>query len=153
MKKLKSNKILLVLVTIIVIGLILIFYGLIKYFYLGNGNDKYGDRLHGIEEHEISDKDKGKVISLYDDIESVGDVKIEIKGKIIYLTIDFVQNIKLDDAKGLAVKSLEVISDKVKSYYDIQYILTGDSLEKEGNLFPTMGYKNKSNSQIVWVKS
>lgn len=151
--KIKSNKIMLILLSIIVIGVILIFYGLIRYFYLGNGNNKYGNRTNDIEKYEISKKDKEKVVDLYDDISSVGKVEIDIKGKIIYITIDFVENIKLDDAKGLAVKSLEGFSDKVKSYYDMQFILTGNSLEEEGNLFPIMGSKNKNNSQIIWIKS
>ncbi|MBQ3142485.1 MAG: hypothetical protein IJB82_03160 [Bacilli bacterium] len=152
MKKLKMNKILLVLVVIILVGIGLIFYGLIRYFYLGNGQDNYGNRLNDIEKYPITKKDKESITALYSEVSSVGDVKVEIQGKIIYITIDFTENIKLDDAKSLAVKTLEVLSDEIKSYYDIQYILTADSL-KENTLFPTMGYKNKTNSQISWIKS
>lgn len=157
MKKFKkffnNNKILVILFSIIIVGILLIFYGLINYFYLGNGSNKYGDRLDDIDKYKISEKTEKKVKELYKDITSVREIKINLSGKIIYITIDFKENIKLDDAKGLAVKSLDEFSDKIKSYYDIQYILTGDTLEKEGNLFPIMGSKFKNNSQIIWIKS
>lgn len=157
MKKFKkffnNNKILVILSSIIVVGILLIFYGLIKYFYLGNGLNKYGDRLEDNDKYKITEKTIKKVKELYNDISSVGKIKVELSGKIIYITIDFKENIKLDDAKGFAVKSLEGFSDKIKSYYDMQYILTGNTLEKEGNLFPIMGSKFKNSSQIIWTKS
>lgn len=153
MKKLKKNKIFVVLVSIIIIGIILIFYGLIKYFYLGSGQSKYGDRLAGSEKYEISEKQIKKVKEVYKDNTSVGELSLTTHGKIIYLAIDFKENIKIDDAKSIAIKSLEALSEKIKSYYDIQYILTTKTLEEEGSLFPIMGYKNNSNSQIIWIKS
>ena len=153
MKKLKKNKIFVVLLAIIIVGIIIIFYGLIKYFYLGSGQSNYGDRLQDIDKYELTDKQIKKVKELYKDTSSVGEITFDVHGRIIYIKMDFVENIKLDDAKSLAVKSLEALTEKIKSYYDIQYMLTAKTLEEEGSLFPTMGYKNSSSAQIDWVKS
>ncbi len=152
MKKLfVRNKVMFVLIMILLICFILIMYNLIKYFYAGNKN-AYGDRLENVAEHKLDNNIEENVISLYSESEEVGDIKVELRGKIIYITIDFVKAIKLEDAKSLALKSLEAFSQEEKDFYDIQYILTAKTIAEDES-FPTMGYKNALSTVVVWINN
>ena len=66
MKKLRENKVLLVLAVILLICFVLIGYVLFKYFYVGCNLDKYGDRLDGIESHPIHNSLKTEIIDIID---------------------------------------------------------------------------------------
>lgn len=147
----KENKVLFVLLTLIIIASILIVFGLIKYFYYGNGNNAYGMRLYDISENPLNDHLASDVKELLKD-SSIKDVKVDLKGKVVYLTIDLSELMSLNDAKSLAIKSLEAFTDKEKKYYDVQFIITASSVEDENSLYPTMGYKNSNSSQIVWIR-
>lgn len=152
MKKLfVRNKVMFVLVIILLACFILIMYNLIKYFYAGNKN-AYGDRLENLKEHKLDNNIEEKVANLYSENKEVGDVKVELRGKIIYVTIDYVKAIKLEDAKSLALKSLEAFSQEEKEFYDMQYILTAETIEEDES-FPTMGYKNALNTVVVWINN
>lgn len=152
MKKLfVRNKVMFVLVIILIVCFILIAYNLIKYFYAGNKN-AYGDRLENVENYKLDTNIEAKISALYKENSEVGDVTIKLQGKIIYITIDFVKAIKLDDAKSLALKSLDAFSKEEKEFYDMQYILTAKTIEEDES-FPTMGYKNALNTVVVWVNN
>jgi vacuolar-type H+-ATPase subunit H len=73
--------------------------------------------------------------------------------------------VSIDEAKGIASESLGQFSDKVKKYYDIQFMIKKKDEEgrKETKVideettkeitiyeFPIMGYKNKTREGIVW---
>ncbi|MEG2457332.1 MAG: hypothetical protein RSB41_00320 [Bacilli bacterium] len=151
MKKLfKENKILFILGAVIFISIIVIIVCMFIYFF-GKDANKYGNRLNGIESVEISKDNETKLNNLYKDNKSVNKVNYNLKGKIIYITIELKEVLKLEDAKSLAVKSLEVFSDEVKAYYDISYTINVLD-NKDNKLYPTQGYKNNSSAQIVWVK-
>lgn len=153
MKKIKENKVLLVLAIILVICFGLILFVLFKYFYVGDNSSKYGDRLDGIESHEIHKELENEIKELYKDSKlSLKDVKT--RGKIIYVTFELSEVIKVDDSKNLVLKSLEKFSDDEKSYYDIQFIVICDSEEStETPLYPIMGYKNSSSTGVVWTRN
>jgi hypothetical protein len=150
-RAIKHNKVMLVLGVILVLCFLTLLYTLVKYFYNGLNSNAYGDRLEGIEEYKLDKNIEENINKLYDSIDSVGDVNISAKGKIIYITINYVKAIKPDDAKSLALKALEGFSDKEKGYYDIQYILTSDNITENTESFPTTGAKNASSSVVVWL--
>src|SRR5574344_896356 len=90
MKKLyKENRTLFILIIValscILISLILLF----KYFYFGNGASKYGDRLDGIENVEISTDLENKVKDNINSNKMVSNSSINIAGKIVYIKITF----------------------------------------------------------------
>lgn len=152
MKKLfVRNKVMFVIIIILLICFILIMYNLIKYFYSGNKN-AYGDRLENVVEHKLDNNIEENVSTLYSESKEVGEVKVELRGKIIYITIDFVKAIKLEDAKSLTLKSLEAFSQEEKEFYDIQYILTAKTIAEDES-FPTMGYKNALSTVVVWINN
>lgn len=158
-KRLKIGYILaiVVIVAILVLGL--------KYTLPGNGDSKYGDRLDGIEKIKFDSKAKDAIVKKIKESDKVSDAKVVIHGKIINITFNIKKDASKDDAKAVANDSLSVISDEVKGFYDIQFIVT--KKEEEGTKenvsnddgtvdevihkeFPIMGYKNVKSSRIVW---
>ena len=90
----------------------------------GTGSSKYGDRLEGIEKVSFNKKDQTKITDKIESNENVTKASLDIKGKIIYIIYNVKSELSLDDSKKIAEESLDAISDEVKSYYDIQYIIT-----------------------------
>ncbi len=151
-KALKHNKVMLVLGVILVLCFIALLYILVKYFYTGINGNPYGDRLENIEKYRLDTDVENEVKSLYTNNDSVGEVVLNLHGKIIYITIDFVKAIKLNDAKTLALKSLEIFTKEEKEFYDIQFALTANTIDENAN-FPVMGSKSTSSSVVVWMNN
>ena len=154
MKKIiQNNKVILVLLGILLICFIalgLVFY---KFFYAGTSSTKYGDRLQGIEEHELSKTLEDDIKLLYNDNEKVDSVSIDVKGKIVYIIINYKNNVSTSDAKDLSTKSLEAIGEDNLSYYDVQFILNvvkDEDSEEENSNFPIFGAKSANSNKIVW---
>ena len=80
----KENKVLFVLSIIVIIALIIMAFGLLKYFY-GTDTDKYGDRLKGIEEVTITEEHKDEVVKSIEEDEKVTKADLFVTGKIIYI--------------------------------------------------------------------
>ena len=152
-RKLKQNKVLLVLAIILVICFGLILFVLFKYFYVGDNVSKYGDRLDGVESHKVHKKLESEIKELYTDTKmSLKSVKTS--GRIIYVTFELSEIIKVEDAKNLVLKSLDKFTDDEKSFYDIQFIVTCKAEESsETLLYPIMGYKNSSSIEVVWTRN
>lgn len=149
-KVIKENKVLFVLALIVIISLILIGVGLVKYFYSSSG-DKYGDRLNGIEEHKLSDTLADDIKALYES--GVESVSVDTKGKIIYVIMDVSDGVSKVDAQSYAIKALDVFSDDDKSFYDIQFMITCKNASEETTTYPMEGYKNSNNTQVVWTNN
>ena len=105
MKKIKkiwnNNRVLCVLALIVIVCLGIIFGVLTSYFFGGN-TSSYGDRLDDIENLPYKDEDKESLISALKENESVSDVTVKTKGKIIYIRIVFNSGTSLDSAKEIA---------------------------------------------------
>ncbi len=153
MKKIKENKVLLVLAIILIVCFALILFVLFKYFYVGDNVSKYGDRLDGIEAHKIHKELEEEIKELYKD-SKLNLKSIKSSGKIIYITFELSEVIKVEDAKNSVLKSLDKFSDDEKSYYDIQFIVTCDVEQSaETLLYPIMGYKNSSSTEVIWTRN
>lgn len=144
---------------LIILGFILIFLIIIGIFakdmFFSSNGSVYGNRLDGIEDYPISDEDISLVVKNLEDNDKVKSAKVRIQGKIVYVTIDYKDDVSLDNAHEIAEKSLLDFNNDIKSFYDFQYILTQDdeNTEEEDKKFPTMGSKNVSSTTIVWIKS
>ena len=150
MKKfLKENKTLAVLFGIALICIIVSVILLFKYFYFGNGGSKYGDRLDGIV--NVTDDRKNEITKSLNENDNVKDSSVIIMGKIIYIKMN-VENISMDEAKNIALKSLDILSDDEKKSYDIQFTLKEEANENtEG--FLIMGAKNVNGTNLVWTNT
>lgn len=150
-RKLKQNRVLLALAVIIIISLILMAIGLVSYFY-GNNDDKYGDRLKDKDKYPISENISEEIKSLYE--KNVNDVKVDVRGKIIYIILNVDKDTSSIDAQSYAENALEKFTEEELKYYDIQFMITCKDEEKEEDMelvYPLEGYKNSNSMVIVWT--
>lgn len=154
MKKIKmnqQNKVLWLLLAILIVCFVIIAIIFYTYFYAGTSSSKYGDRLDGIENYPLDNGLDESIKALYKEESSVNKVVYELQGKIIYITIDFKESIKVSQAEALAIKALDTIGEKNLSFYEVQYILTYSGTEENTN-YPVFGSKNANSLKVVWSK-
>lgn len=145
----EKNKVLIVLLFILLICFIAILLVCITFFF-GGSKSPYGDRLDGIDKYPITESFKSEYESSLESDELVIDASFRTKGKVIYVTINFVEDTALVEAESKAAASLEKFDKELLSYYDINFILKCEkSTNSDG--FTILGAKNASGSQnIVW---
>ncbi len=148
-KRGKSNKVLLVLLGILAVCFVSIGILFYKFFYAGTSGSKYGNRLNGIENYPLSKTLQDDIKSLYANNSKVGEIKVTNEGRIIYISMDFKETLKVSDAESLAEKSLEKIGESNLTYYDVQFILTYSG-EEENENFPVFGAKSSNSLKVVW---
>ena len=153
MKKLKDfyreHRIFTILMAVVIVCLVLIITILIQCFYVGNGSDKYGNRLENIEKYEIEDSRLKDFEVKYEDEKNVSGVEASITGKIIYIKMIFSGEADLVEAESIALKSLEEFSEDEKSFYDFNYTLSKEKTETSDG-FLISGAKNRNGSGLVW---
>lgn len=128
-------------------------------------SSKYGDRLDGIKKVTFGKEEKNKIVEKVKESDKVTEAKIDVEGKIINIIFNVTKDTSKDDAKKIANDSLSSISDDVKNFYDVQYMISkkdeegtkkkvkkDDGTEEEitVTVFPVMGYKNSKSKGIVW---
>ena len=141
-------KILIVLGLILIICFIAILFVTVSYFF-GSGESVYGDRLENIEDYPIEDSFVSEYIANLEADEMINSVEFNTKGRIIYITINFVGDSSLVEAQSKAAASLEEFSEEILSYYDIDFTLISDATENSEG-FTIMGARNVVGSGIVW---
>ena len=153
LKKIKefysNNRVYCILMAISILCIISICTGVILYFVGQTNKDKYGNRLSGIENVEFKKDDIKVIKDGFLSNEIVDDVVINLKGKLIYVNV-ILNNGKHSDSESLVQSSLELFSDDVKGYYDIQFIVDNEDTEENDN-FPVMGYLKSGNSTVKWT--
>lgn len=153
MKKLKgfyqNNRIYCILMGISILCLALIAVAFLIYFINQTKSDVYGNRLNGIENIPISEDEKNAAKTFLDEQEIVDKSNINIKGKIIYINI-YLKDGKVEDAQGLAIKTLEKFTEDEKNFYDINFIFVKEN--SDDATFPIMGYKKSDKTIISWSK-
>ena len=138
------------LITIVIIAILSYVFSSV----LINGNNKYGNRLDGIEEVEISDE---RISGLEEELEGrdeVSSASVRIQGKIIYINIVFNNDVSLDTAKNIANGTLDSFEDDEESFYDFGFYLTQvGSEDEEGDYFVVTGSKHVGADEISYIKS
>ena len=153
MKKLKKfykeHRVFTILMSVVIVCLILIITVLVQIFYFGNGNDKYGDRLEGIDNVKISESKESDFENNIKNNEKVKNCDLVVTGRIIYITIQFEETTDLEEAKNIALKSLESFSEDETAFYDFNFTLKKNTSDKvEG--FLISGARTKNGSGLVW---
>ena len=119
--------------------------------FIGGSNNEYGHRLDGIKDVEISDETKEEVENFTND--KVESSEIRIQGRIIYITINYVNDITKAQAKEIASETLSIFSEEEQDYYDICYFLVqGSNGEEDADTFVITGTKHPSKAAISWTK-
>ena len=144
---------------------------------LGNYNykgkkllDEFTELLKSI--YGITDEENCDLVSVTDrivksltDNPGITTASIRIEGKLINVKFTVKTDVAKDDAKTVAGETLKLFSEKVKNFYDIQFMVKKEKEEgiketvtlEDGTVtettryeFPIMGYSNKKNSGIWW---
>ena len=152
MSKLKKfwveNRVLCVLFIIVIICAFLILGVCVKYFF-GSSKSSYGDRLNGIEQVEITEEIKNNFINRVKEDEAILDVSLDVKGKIIYISMTFQNTLTLEEAKARANNSVSLWEEKYLSFYDLNYIIKQEEND-ENKGFLLMGARNVHGNGLVW---
>ncbi len=152
MNKLKEiwgkNKVLIVLGIILIICFIAIIVVTVSYFF-GGSESVYGDRLDGIEDHPIEDSFVSEYTTNLESDDMIESVEFDTKGRIIYITINFVGDTSLVEAQSKTAASLETFSEDLLSYYDINFTITSEATDNSDG-FTLMGARNVAGSGLVW---
>ena len=112
-------------------------------------NNKYGDRLDGIEDHKISSSTIDEIENTLKENKQVSEVTYHNEGRILNFIITVSNDTKPEDAKALDDVILDKISDDDKGYYDIQILI---DTEEENDNYPIVGYKHKTEDNFVYGK-
>lgn len=149
LKFFKTHRVFTMLMAIVLVCGIVIFTVLIQCFYVGNGVDNYGDRLKGINEHEISESRISDFKTNLTANDKIKNTEMRIQGKIIYITYQIMEQTSLEEAKSIALKSLENFSEDELGFYDVNITMKENSTSTSDG-FIISGYKNKRNNTLVW---
>lgn len=144
----KNNKVTVVAFIICVIFVILVFAVKLTFF-PNEGTAIYGDRLDGIEEVEITDKQQEDIIKSLEDKDEVKEVSCDIKGRTLNVLITVNDDVELDPAKALTSSITDILEEDQTSYYDIQVFISKDN---DDTRFPIIGYKHQNKDGFSWTK-
>ena len=144
----KNNKVAVVAFIICVIFVILVFAVKLTFF-PNEGTAIYGDRLDGIEEVEITDKQQEDIIKALEDKDEVKKVSCDIKGRTLNVLITVNDDVELDPAKALTSSITDNLEEDQTSYYDIQVFISKDN---DDTRFPIIGYKHQNKDEFSWTK-
>lgn len=137
--------------TFTIIMLLVIFilvFSLIRFLVPNYDGDGYGNRLKGIENYKIDEKNINELKSAINQNEGVVSVEYLLTGKLIDITLVVKDEVEKDTAKGYATQTLTYFTDKQKGYYDIQVLVKSENAESEK--YPIIGYKHKTSETLIW---
>jgi len=145
----EENRVLLVLGIILIICLVIVSVVSLTYFY-GSSDSVYGKRLEETKKVPLNDK-------LFDDIESelkkdenVKKVSTLLKGKIVYINIDFVDETEMDKAKEIAESTISLFNEDELNVYDIEFTISSLSTNEFVG-YTLMGARNANGvGEIIW---
>ena len=149
MKYIKKNKLTVFIITIFVIVVILGGY-LYNVLFSSERSGIYGNRLDGIEDVEITNKQYKSIKSKLKENDNVINVTTDLKGKIINIIITVKDEVTKESAKEIATTSLTEFDEDQLKFYDIQIFVKKDNAEL--NDFPIIGYKQNGKDGLTWSK-
>ena len=116
-----------------------------------NTSGKYGNRLDGIKEVEISKSELKDISSKLEEKEEVSKASSRIQGKIIYFDVYFTKETTLDNAKKICSDIINEFEDDDKDFYDFSFVITqdGDNDDK----WSSAGSRNSGSDSISWARS
>lgn len=147
MKFIKEHK----LTIIVLLFFIVIMVASFKLFGLFSRDSKsgiYGTRLNDIKNVPITSDKKKEISDNIGTLNRTSDVSVTIKGKIINVIVVCNDDVNVGDAKGVADKVLEKLSDDEKNKYDVQIFI---KKKTDDASFPIIGYRHHSKDGFSWT--
>lgn len=155
MKFIKEHTLLLIFI-IFCILLLILGIKLFSVLFGNDGENKYANRLDGIEKYPIDNAVITKIESELGALENVSLVKYNLSGKIINVIFDVKEGLEKDKAKGYGEKVLEYFDKDELSFYDVQVYVKCSECKVESDdensklAYPIIGYKKNTNEALVW---
>lgn len=149
MKFIKKHKSLIIALIIFILVFIL-FLGIYRFFFPNEESAIYGDRLEGIKEVALTDKDKTKIEDALKEISNT--TKVRTQGRIIEVSISLKDEVNRDSAKENSKKILEQLSENQIKYFDIQVFIKKEGKTEDAAQFPIIGYKHHTLEGFTWTK-
>lgn len=137
-------------VSLILLIIIIAFFAMLL---IGGSSNKYGNRLDGIEEVEITNDELDTITIEMKEKEGVKDASVRIQGKIINVILTFNSDIDSSKAKEIATSTLESFSEEQLNFYNVQYFLTRESTGEEDTPYVVTGNKHPSKESIGWTNN
>ena len=153
MKRIKKvweeNRVLLVLGIILIICLVIVGVVSLTYFY-GSSDNVYGNRLEETERVPLNSKLFNDIESELKSNESVETVTTNLKGKILYVNITFVEATEMETAKSIAETIIPLFNEDELEVYDIEFTISSLSTTDFVG-YTLMGARNATGSgEVVW---
>lgn len=138
-------------ILLLVAVLIILFCGIAFIFmWFAGGSDKYGDRLDGIEDVQLSNGYLNDRIGfIKDGKEYVSDVTYNVEGKLVSFMVTVIDDTDVSSTKSIGDILIEKFTKEELAYYDIQLFIL-DSGKNEDTGYPIIGYKHKTSEKFVW---
>lgn len=149
MSFIKKHRFAIITVVIFLVLVILALFALKEIFFPNDKESVYGNRLDGISEVSISDKDISKIKKELTDAKFIETVTHTIEGRRLNFVVTVVAKTDLINAKTSGDVIISNLSDEVKTFYDIQLFIKEKNSDKE-SLYPIIGYKHKTSINFVW---
>ena len=128
----------------------IIIWMLLGYVINSTTNNKYGNRLDGINDVKIEDSKKDEMEAKILEMAKVEDVTINIHGKIVYFNIKFEKEASVEEAQNASINCLGFFEEDYLNFYDLQFIVTfGESSESEKAL-TILGSRKAGATTITW---
>lgn len=149
MNFIKNHKILVLFIVIFIILMVVIGISFKNMFFSENINDKYGNRLNGIEKVHITDSRLQEIKEKLLSNKSINTISYNISGRIIKFFIQVKSETDELSVESMLNVILESFTDEEKGFYDFEVFITN---EEEKELYPMIAYKHCNNVTFTITK-
>lgn len=143
-KLVKKHKRVSIVVGIILI-IIILFFLLKGWFFPDFSKSLYGDRLDGIENVPIEDKQVTEIEDKIKENDFVESVDYRLQGRLVNVEVEVSKDADKTKVKELANVLLDTFTTEQKEYYDLQIFISSSDYE-----INYIGYKHKTSEAFVW---
>lgn len=142
MKKKKIIKLVIIFLTIAIACLSI--FMIYKNLFASSNNTRYD----GIEEHKLTNDEINSTKDILKEIGSIKEIDMYVSSKIIKIIVNIEEDVDFEQVKSISNQALVNISEENLAFYDIEIYV--NSMNKESEIYPQIGYKHKTNLEFSW---
>lgn len=131
---------------IILVLIIFIVLGILIYLNLFAGTKS--NRLENSKNYKLTKTEIKEVKENLNELDNVDSVDIYTNNRIIKIYLILKEDLDMDLIEEISNESVNKISKKNLKYYDVEIFI--ESLSKESEIYPIIGYKHKTNESFSW---
>jgi len=150
MNFIKNHKILVLFIGIFIVLMIVVVCLIVQSSSSKDGNNKYGNRLVGIENVQIPDSRLQNIKEKVINDKNTNGVSYNITGRIVKVFIEVKKETDEITIESLLNLILENFTEDEKKFYDFQIFVTNE--EETAELYPMIAYKHRNNVTFTITK-